>query len=117
MNYNYGIIHCDLSRVLKARGQDRKYLAKHGITYEELKKLEQHKSVSLHTIIKICSVLNCQPGTFLKWVPPELMGEYLRKDEFNEWLQEKKKEGVDISRYQSVSDEEIRVMLETIKNQ
>lgn len=116
MDYNYGIIRCDLDKVLKARGKNKKYLMEKGISYKEIKELQEFNG-SMETVLKLCWALNCQPAHIIKWVPPELMQDYINRQEFEKWLKEKKKEGVDISRYQSVSDEEIRVMLETIKNQ
>lgn len=116
MNYNYGIIRCELNKVLKARGKNKKYLVEKGISYKEMLDLENFQG-NLETVLKLCWALNCQPAQIIKWTPPELMQDYINQKEFEKWLKQKKKEGVDISRYQSVSDEEIKVMLETIKNQ
>jgi len=43
-------------------------MAMAGISRETLAKLSKNESVTIQTIDKICTVLQCQPGDILEWI-------------------------------------------------
>jgi len=43
-------------------------MAMAGISRETLAKLSKNESVTIQTIDKICTVLQCKPGDILEWI-------------------------------------------------
>lgn len=65
------VFRFDILDKLKSRGITTYSLAKnYGFSPGMVQKLrEQNTAISAATIDKLCGLLECQPGTLLKWVP------------------------------------------------
>ena len=60
----------DILEVLKEKGFSTYYLSKQ-LGPQTLQNIRNGKTPGLASIDKICSMLKCQPGTILKYIPDE----------------------------------------------
>jgi DNA-binding Xre family transcriptional regulator len=58
-----------LFALMKERGINKRYLRTHGIHAAVVDKLIKSGTIDTTTIGKLCSLLNCQPGDIMEYVP------------------------------------------------
>lgn len=64
------ITYSKLFKILSDRGYTSRYwLQQNGIHPATISKLQKNERINTDTINKICSILNCQPGDILEYVP------------------------------------------------
>ena len=60
----------DVLAALKERGYNTNRLRKEKLLSEGvIQSLREHKALSFRNLSRICSMLNCQPGDLLEYVP------------------------------------------------
>ena len=64
-----------LFALLKEKGINKHYLRNNGVYAAVVDKLVKGGTVDTTTIAKLCTLLDCQPGDIMEYVPDEQEGE------------------------------------------
>lgn len=65
------ILFDKLFLVLKNSGHNKAFLRSNGIHADSVNRMLKNKSVNTEIIDRICTLLNCQPGDIMEYIPDE----------------------------------------------
>lgn len=61
----------ELFVLMKKAGINKAYLRKHGIHANTVDRLIKNESVNTDIVDRLCRILDCQPGDFMKYSPDD----------------------------------------------